>query len=301
MEFRRGMPVPWRYFFDGRPLVVVMLFFVHSYVLYRCTMQGYSQLSGSSSDENIVHPLSSDGNTVTISPTYTLRMHFLPQHQVAKGAEKNNQIELSVAPTDALIINFPEGTEGSETEVMEQLIGTGRWQWVVPMRPFDGYDSTRSYRLKARRFPVAAGDDSNELAPPTIVHVPNISSIIEAGMRVSNRSQGGLHRSRGGVVCFVVGADPSVVRVPEGKKLLEQLFSEVGRSTISTATLGLRQLHDANWALFISPCRTNKLFAWKERLPSSSVSSGSLWWLCAAADVLLEINTAAEWVTAHFD
>nr|CCC94410.1 unnamed protein product [Trypanosoma congolense IL3000] len=292
-----------RYFMDVRCVFVALLFMIHRYVLHQCAMQGYHALAKPLYDDISPYPITASGGRVIGSPTYTLRVHFIREGLSGTRSTKAHKTPSLASPADALILHFPAVFHGDMNGVLQAFSRMKRWEVVVPLNPAAERVTHRTYQLAKRSFPLPVRDSTdrshNDMSP-VIVHVSDFATILGKGLPELDSNHEG-STSGNSVVCFLIETDPSLVSTPDGMTLYDRLLNEAGRPYISSALLGLRRAHNANWALFISPCGNNHLFSWKVEPLRGLAGVSNMWWACVASDALLDINGASQWVGAHFD
>ncbi|ORC92612.1 uncharacterized protein TM35_000033650 [Trypanosoma theileri] len=299
-------PSSWRYWVDGRALLVLLLFLIHSCIVYK------SAIDGSSKNEEILRRdahIHADLKSylIPVGPMYTFRVHFLnKQQQDHQGISKMEEEETetlvrSVAPVDCLIVNFAENVLWNQTYMIEQFSKTHHWPLVLALRPssdthFRIFNPLPKRPLLWRR----EGNNDDHLIPvPLVIRLRNISELVNSEMtphkpfkRLQNTSI---------IACFLLETDPALIHIPGAGTLEDELsISNPGKSRIPVIARHLNNIHGASWAFFISPCRSNRVYSWDKR-HFDFLNTSTLWWVCVSSDTLIEVNAVAQLLTVVTD
>ncbi|KAG8343229.1 hypothetical protein ERJ75_000942100 [Trypanosoma vivax] len=294
------MLVPWHYWLNGRSFTLVLLFLIHSYIVYECAIEGHranealrQQLSGGKFLLN--------STPLTVGPSYSLRFHFPWPAYADVSDQRGNDTTFHVSPADALVLIFPISSRFDRTEILEKFVTARRWQWVVPLSVFEGYDVKSFYSLEARRLPLpnsGTGTESNRL-PPVLAHIRNITHVV--GILEGSGTIRSVPVIRGGGVgCFLIDVDPALVRLSSGTALINELSTGHNDGILQKLGLYFTLLYNVEWAIFVFPCNKSNVYTKKPLRQPSSSGDPDLWWLCLAEDALVEINPAAHRVAVTF-
>ncbi|KEG08483.1 hypothetical protein DQ04_07081020 [Trypanosoma grayi] len=286
---------PWRYWLDRCSLVVLLLFLLYLGVLYHCAMEGHARnvefLRRSES-------LNADAAAYTIpaGPMYSLRFHFpCPQH-VDRSTENSAAMVRAVATADALILHCAEGEVWNQTELVESFSQTRRWALVEPLSPTPGSDVHNMIRLPERQWPLPSHFG---VPVPVIIRLRDVSvfgGAQEAGAAAKPPPRVPLSRTPI-AACFLVETDPTRIPISSGGTLQDELLADPAKSRIPSVAMHLSHVYNADWAFFVSPCRTNGALRLDQQHLDSALGHITVWWVCVATDTLVEVNAAARLLT----
>ncbi|KAH9589345.1 hypothetical protein LSM04_007165 [Trypanosoma melophagium] len=301
-------PSTWRYWMDGRALLVLLLFLVHSCIVYKSAIDGSSK-----NEERLRHDARLRDDLVRyliqVGPMYTFRVHFPNQQQqgnqevykVKEEKEETERILRSVAPVDCLILNFSDNNTWNQRVIIEEFSRTHRWPLVLPLHPSSDTNFGVFYPLPKRPLLWRKQRDNDDyLIPvPFVIRLRNISEFFNSEMTPQWTFKTLQNTSI--VACFLVEMDPAFIPIPGAGTLEDELStSKQRKSRIPFISQKLNHIHGASWAFFISPCRTNRVYSWDQR-HFSFLNNTTLWWVCVSSDTLIEVNTAAQLLTVITD
>ncbi|RNF09860.1 hypothetical protein TraAM80_01885 [Trypanosoma rangeli] len=280
------------YWLDIRPATVVLLFLLHSFLVYECAMRGHEE-NGAEMLASASQLTELMNNAVPVGPMYSIRVHFL-HHCLKDGCTRDNEfLARDVAPADVLILVFPPNMTLNRAEVVQHFVLLRRWLWITPLN-FSSFevDGSSSYALPERRLSFA---ESGNVPVPVILRFRNMSAFLQAEsspLKVYPASNGASIAA-----CFLIETDPSHIRTSSGGTLQDELAANPNASRILAMAVNWGFAHNANWTLFISPCGSNQVYKW-DRRHSYSLENTIVWWVCAASDTFIEVNAAASLITA---
>ncbi|RNF26468.1 uncharacterized protein Tco025E_01190 [Trypanosoma conorhini] len=278
------------YWLDIRPVTVVLLFLIHSFIVYECAMQGH--------EENEAVTLATAGrlkdimkDALPVGPMYSLRVHFL-RHWLKDGDARDAEaLARDVAPADVLLLVFPNDTMLNQTEVVNQFALLQRWLWITPLNPSLDTGGNSSHTLPERRLSFA---EFGKVPIPVVRRLRNMSAFLHAESPSPKAHPASGEASI--AACLLVETDPSHIRTSSGGTLQDELAAGPNISRIPAMAVNWGRAHNADWTLLISPCRSNQVYTWDKR-HFHFLESTTVWWVCAASDTLIEINAAARFIT----
>ncbi|ESL08288.1 hypothetical protein TRSC58_04011 [Trypanosoma rangeli SC58] len=280
------------YWLDIRPATVVLLFLLHSFLVYECAMRGHEE-NGAEIRVAASQLAELMNDAVPVGPMYSIRVHFLHRCPNDGCTRDSEFLSRDVAPADVLILVFPPNMTLNRTEVVQHFVLLRRWLWITPLDSSSFIvSSSSSYALPERRLSFT---EPGKVPVPAILRLRNMSAFLQA-----ETSPPKVYPASGGgsiAACFLIETDPSHIRTSSGGTLQDELVADSNASRIPAMAVNWGLAHNANWTLFISPCGSNHVYKWDKR-HSYSLENTIVWWVCAASDTFIEVNAAASLITA---